>query len=708
MFDNQPPMDIGRTLGHYAVLSRLGKGGMGEVYAAQDAKLNRRVALKILPADMTGNAEWLERFRREAQAVAALNHPNIVTIHSVEEADGVHFITLELVDGQTLDELIASGGMPGDTFFQIAIPLVDAVAAAHQRGIVHRDLKPSNVMVTTEGRVKVLDFGLAKLQAETTGDASTALADVNLTEEGKVLGTVAYMSPEQAEGRPLDHRTDVFSLGILLYEMATGSRPFQGRSPAELFASILRDPAPLVSELRTDLPSDLAGVIEGCLEKDPADRLQTALDLGHALRDSARSAQRGSSDQSRSYSGKARADEGFWVAVLPFKYSGPDAALTTLAEGLSEEIVTGLSRFSYLRVIARSSTSRYGDQAVDVRTVGQQLGARYVMEGSLRQAGASLRVAVQLVDASSGAHLWAETYNRAFDPAEIFTLQDDLVPRIVSTVADWYGVLPHSMSEAVRSKPIDQLSPYEALLRAFGYYERVTPEEHAVARPILERAVKEAPGHGAAWAMLSMLYGEEYRFEFNVEPNPLGRALLAARRAVETAPSSHVSYLALAQAHYFRKEFEAFRSAAERAVAQNPLDGATVEYLGHLLAFSGNWERGRELGDRARQLNANHPSWYWALPLLDAYRAGDYEAARALAPKAQMPGQYYSHALFAAVYGQLGDLDVAREEVRQVLALRPDFAEIAREQFGRWYLPDLVERLIDGLRKAGLELPPAG
>jgi tetratricopeptide (TPR) repeat protein len=261
------------------------------------------------------------------------------------------------------------------------------------------------------------------------------------------------------------------------------------------------------------------------------------------------------------------------------------------------------------------------------------------------------------------------------------------------------------MSEAVRSKPIDQLSPYEALLRAFGYYERVTPEEHAVARPILERAVKEAPGHGAAWAMLSMLYGEEHRFEFNVEPDPLGRALLAARRAVETAPSSHVSYLALAQAHYFRKEFEAFRSAAERAVAQNPLDGATVEYLGHLLAFSGSWERGRELGDRARQLNPNHPSWYWALPLLDAFRAGDYPAARALAPKAGMPGQYYSHALIAAVYGQAGDLETAREEVRQVVALRPDFAEIAREQFGRWYLPDLVERLIDGLRKAGLDAP---
>ena len=334
-------------------------------------------------------------------------------------------------------------------------------------------------------------------------------------------------------------------------------------------------------------------------------------------------------------SGEARADEGFWVAVLPFKYTGGNADLIALAEGLSEEIVTGLSRFSYLRVIARSSTERYVGEAVDVRSVGTELAARYVMEGSIRQAGSTLRISAQLVDTSSGAHIWAETYERPFRTDAIFELQDDLVPRIVSTVADWYGILPHSMSEAVRSKPVDQLTPYEALLRGFGYFERVTPEEHAVARPILERAVEEAPGHAAAWAMLSMLYGEEHRFGFNVEPDPLGRSLQAARRAIETAPSSHASHLALAQAHYFRKDFDAFRNAAERAVALNPMDGATVEYLGHLLAFAGDWERGCELGERARQLNPHHPAWYWALPFLDAYRKGDY--LERASPRSQGP-----------------------------------------------------------------------
>ena len=406
-------------------------------------------------------------------------------------------------------------------------------------------------------------------------------------------------------------------------------------------------------------------------------------------------------------SGATSADEGFWVAVLPFKYTGGNADLNALAEGLSEEIVTGLSRFSYLRVIARSSTERYLGGAVDVRSVGTELAARYVMEGSIRQAGSTLRISAQLVDTSSGAHIWAETYERPFSTDAIFELQDDLVPRIVSTVADWYGILPHSMSEAVRSKPVDQLTPYEALLRGFGYFERVTPEEHAVARPILERAVEEAPGHAAAWAMLSMLYGEEHRFGFNMEPDPLDRSLQAARRAIETAPSSHASHLALAQAHYFRKDFDAFRNAAERAVALNPMDGATVEYLGHLLAFAGDWERGCELGERARQLNPHHPAWYWALPLLDAYRKGDYLDARALVPKALMPGQYYSHALFAALYGQLGEREAAVEATRELLALRPDFAQIARDQFEKWYLPQLVEQLIDGLGKAGLEIPPA-
>jgi TolB-like protein len=624
---------------------------------------------------------------------------------------------MQLVEGQPLDKLIPEGGLQAARILEIATDLADALAAAHDKGIVHRDLKPANVMVTTDGRVKILDFGLARMGGPREADLAGSEGPTALhTHDGVVMGTIPYMSPEQVSGRAVDQRSDLFSLGTMLYEMASGERPFRGDSSAELASAILRDAPRPLAERRRDLPATLLRAVERCLEKSPAGRFASARELRDAVRGPApaplpvgsATPAAWSRSSARVDSGASRRDEGFWVAVLPFRHRGADVGVEALAEGLTEELVTGLSRFSYLRVIARSSTAQYSGEGLDVRSVGQKLGARYVMEGSVRQAGSTLRVAVQLVDASSGAHLWAETYDRSFDPQAVFELQDDLVPRIVSTVADWYGILPRSMSEAVRSKPVEELSPYEALLRAFGYYARVTPQEHAVARPVLERAVEAAPGHAAAWAMLSMLYGEEYRFGFNDLPDPLGRSLRAARRAVEAAPESHVSHLALAQAHYFRKELDAFRSAAERALALNPLDGATVEYLAHLLAFAGDWERGCALAERARLLNPHHPGWYWAVSLLDAYRRGDYDRARDVAPKALMPGQYYSHALFAALYGQLGEREAAAGHVRELLALRPDFAEIARDQFGKWYLPQLVEQLIDGLRKAGVDIAPAG
>ncbi|HET7841863.1 MAG TPA: hypothetical protein VFM21_09670, partial [Terriglobia bacterium] len=406
----------------------------------------------------------------------------------------------------------------------------------------------------------------------------------------------------------------------------------------------------------------------------------------------------------RDDSGRARAGEGFWVAVLPFRYSGANPDLKVLAEGLPEEIVTGLSRFSYLRVIARGATTRFATEGVDVRAAGRELGAQYVLDGSLRQVGAKLRLAVQLVDATSGAHLWAETYDRAFNSESLLDLQDDLVPRIVSTVADWYGVLPHSMSQAVRAKPAEQLTPYEAVLRMFQYYERVNAEEHAISRACLERAVQQAPGNSDAWAMLAMMYGEEFRFRFNVQPDSLGRSLRAAQRAVDAAPSNHSAYLALAQAFFFRKEFGPFRDAAERALKLNPMDGATCQYLGHLLAFSGDWEYGCAVGARSRELNPNHPVWYWALPLLDAYRKGDYQEARKYALKFNLQGLWLTTVLRAAVHAQLGEIEAARTCVEELLALAPDSAAFGREELSKWYPPELVDSLLEGLRKAGLDI----
>jgi serine/threonine protein kinase len=703
---------IGRTLSHYHIVSAIGSGGMGEVYRATDTKLGRDVALKVLPPEMASDPQRLMRFQREARAVAALNHPHIVTIYSVEEFDGVRFLTMELIEGQPLDRLIPEGGFPVERTVEFAIALAGALAAAHERGIIHRDLKPANVMVTSDGRVKVLDFGLAKGLAKGLAQETEAasLGDTTLeTEAGVVMGTPAYMSPEQVAGEVVDCRTDIFSLGIVLYEIATGRRPFEGRTSAELGLAIVRDNPRAIADVRADIPEDFSRLVRRCLEKDPQRRVQTARDVHNELRDLGRlpattTTLEPTRGGTRTSSGAARAEEGFWIAVLPFKCGSGNNDLHPLAEGLSEDIVTGLSRFSYLRVIARSSSSRYANELLDVRTAGKTLGARYLMEGSLRQSGMKLRIAVQLVDTSSGTHLWAETYDRLFSMETVFELQDDVVSRIVSTVADSHGVLPHSMSEAVRSKGSGQLSPYEALLRSFGYFERVSVEEHTVTRDSLERAVEQAPGHADCWAMLTILYVEEYIHGFNARPDPLERALVAARRAVEAAPSSHLAYHALATVLFYRRELQAFRNAAERAIALNPMDGYIAAYQGFLMAYSGDWERGCSWAERARKLNPHHPGWYWFPTVFDAYRKSNYRAALDAALKINMPRFWRAHLALAAIHGQLGQGEAARTALQQLLTLKPEFAGSAREELRKTWDPDLVEQLMDGLRKAGLDV----
>ena len=305
------------------------------------------------------------------------------------------------------------------------------------------------------------------------------------------------------------------------------------------------------------------------------------------------------------------------------------------------------------------------------------------MEGSLRQAGTKLRLAVQLVDAVSGAHLWAENYERIFSPEAVFELQDELVPRIVSTVADMHGVLPRSMSEVVRLKSADQMSPYEALLRSFGYNERFTPEDLAEVRTCLERAVQQSPGNAECWAMLSLMYANEYGHWDNAGPDSLDRSLRAARTAVEAAPLHSLPYYALAQALFFKREIPAFRVAAERAVSLNPMDGATAAFMGLLIAYAGDWERGCALSDKGSQLNPNHPGWYRYTAWHDAYRKKDYRKALDVALHLNAPKNYYTHAVLAICYAQLGQMEEARNALRDMLVaeteLRRGRARVTRE-----------------------------
>jgi TolB-like protein/Tfp pilus assembly protein PilF len=691
---------IGRTLGHYRLTAKLGAGGMGEVFRAVDTKLGRDVAVKILPAEMASDPERLERFRREAKVLATLDHAAIVSVFSIEEVDGIHFLTMQLVDGETLDRLTPAEGLPLERFFELALPLADGLAAAHERGVIHRDLKPGNVMVAETGGIKILDFGLARIARSPESVDSELPTDVQ-TREGVVMGTVPYMSPEQVSGRSVDHRSDVFSLGIVLYEMACGRRPFSGNSAAELASAILRDqPAPL-SEFRNDLPEGLSNLIDRCLEKKADDRFQTVREVHAALR-------AGREEPSRSRSGEVQVQEGFWVAVLPFKHRGSEPDLEALAEGLSEDIVTGLSRFSYLRVISRSSTLKYRDESYDVRSVGKDLGARYILEGSLRKAGSQLRVATQLVDATSSAHLWAETYNRTFRSDGIFELQDELVPKIVSTVADSHGVLPRTMSASLRGRSPSELTPYEAVMRSFGYMERLDAEEHAEVRACLTQALEKAPKDADCLANLSISFAEEFKHGFNAGPDPLGRALEAARAAVLAAPSNHLAYLALAQTLFFRRELREFRNAAERAIALNPMDGHTKAFMGILMAYAGDWDHGVALTEEALTMNPHHPGWYRFGAFFHAFRKGDYRAALDVAEKLNMPSYFYTHAALAAVYGQLGHRESARKALADLLRLMPDFARGARDEWTKWLGEgELVDRMVEGLRKAGLEIREA-
>jgi len=708
---------IGRKLAHYEITASLGAGGMGEVFRATDTRLGRDVALKVLPPAVAGNAERLDRFQREAKALAALDHPGIVTVYSVEEADGVHFLTMQLVAGEPLHDAIPAGGLLLERWLPIASAITDALASAHEKGIVHRDLKPANIMVTAEGRVKILDFGLAKMSEPPSGDTvDPNLPTMALTQEGVVMGTVPYMSPEQVRGQRLDARSDLFSLGAILYEMASGRRPFHGESSADLMSAIVRDTPEPLSALRADLPPAVDRVVRRALAKDPSRRYQTArgmlaelLDLSDEVSGPATPLRAGSAAASPAFSsGSAPAAERFWIAVLPFGFRGSDSGVETLAEGIGEEIVTGLARFSYLRVIARSSTLGYAGQAVDVRAVGRELGARYVMEGNLRQAGSRVRIAVQLVDAETGAHLWAESYDRAYTPEAIFDLQDEVVPTIVSTIADMNGVLPHAMSEALRGKDPDALTPYEAVLRSFGYVARLDAADHAVVREALERTVREAPASADGWAMLSYVFAEEHKHDFNVQPGSLDRALDAARRAVAAAPSSHLGYHMLAQALFFRREFGEFRNAAERAIALNPMDGCTVAFMGILLAYAGNWERGCELTERAMLLNPNHPGWYRFALFNNAYRQHDYRGAVEVALRFNMPTYFYTHAVLAAAYGKLGEQAAATRALAALLAQKPEFGAVARRELGKWYVdPQLLDEMLDGLRKAGLAMDEA-
>ena len=396
------------------------------------------------------------------------------------------------------------------------------------------------------------------------------------------------------------------------------------------------------------------------------------------------------------------------VAVLPLKTRAGDAELESLAEGLTGEITSGLSQFRHLVVISASAAAGFQGPA-DMRDVAKELGSRFVLEGSIRKAGPSIRVSMQLLDAATGAHLWAERFDRDLSATDIFAAQDELTGRIVATVADPDGVLTRSLGALAKAKPVDTLTAHECVLRTFAYWQQVVPDEHAEVRAALERALQREPGHAEALACLSRVFLDEFRFDFNVLPDALDRALHAARRAVELDATSQLAYRALAEAHYFRRELSAFRPAADRALALNPRDTSNVGMIGNLLAYSGEWERGCAVVRKVMQLNPHHAGWLHFAFVDDHYRKGEYEQALEAAEKVNMPGHFVLHSDLAVINAQLGRTEEARKHLKTFLELAPDAARNFRAELSKWYYSDeIVEHKVEGLRKAGLDVDGDG
>jgi serine/threonine protein kinase/tetratricopeptide (TPR) repeat protein len=542
-------MNAGDQLGHYTIVSHLGTGGMGAVYRATDTTLGRDVALKVLPGDVASTPDRLERFRREARALASLNHPHIVTVYSVEHIDGVHFLTMELVTGQSLDHLINGRPLPLSHLLKVGNAVAEALSAAHERGIVHRDLKPANVIMNDSGQVKVLDFGLAKVQTSSIATYE-AQATLQQTVEGVVLGTPAYMSPEQVSGViDLDHRTDIFSLGVLLYEMATGTRPFKGQSTADLSASILRDTPRSASEVTPSVPKELAQAIARCLEKNASSRFATMADLRAALQPKA----------------KEPLDATPSIAVIPFQNLSADPENEFFSDGLAEEILNALAHIEGLRVAARTSAFSFKGKSASVAEIGSTLKVATVLEGSVRRAGNKVRVTVQLVDVSSGFQRWSERYDR--EMADIFDVQDE----IAKAIAEKLKVsLTSGQASRIVKRATENLEAYELLLR--GRALLLKRGKAAIeATKCFQRATELDPKYAAAWAALADAYTVQGYYGQLPPGQSMPKGLTAARRSVQLDPNLAEGQCALAASlMLWERDFEGADAAFRRCIELNP------------------------------------------------------------------------------------------------------------------------------------------
>jgi non-specific serine/threonine protein kinase len=677
---NPDPL-IGQSILNYTILRQLGSGGMGVVYEAKDAQLDRHVALKFLPPEMARDSQLLERFQREARAASSLNHPNICTIHTIEQHELQHFIVMELLVGQTLAERMRGQAMDVETILPLAIQIADALESAHAKGIVHRDIKPANLFLTDRGPLKILDFGLAKItQGQTTqaADGRTQAAGDELTSPGSAVGTISYMSPEQARGQLVDARTDLFSTGTVLYQMATGSLPFPGDTSAVIFDAILNHEPRQAAEVNPALPLEFVRILEKCLEKDRTLRCQTATDLKTDLNRMKRNLE---SNMNRAKA-KTDSDSGVnkqrkSVAVLYFENLSGSKEDEYLRDGITEDVITELSKIRGLNVFSRPTVLAFRDQALTPLQVGQKLGAACVLTGTLRRSGARLRISAQLVDARTDFPLWSERFDR--EMKDVFEVQDEMARKIAEALR--VTLSPEEL-EALAVKPTENLQAYDLYLRGKSYARRQTRQDLEFALQMFENGVAIDPSFAMAYAAsanaCAMLY------YYSRDQMWLERAREASGKAVALRwdlPEVQVSqaWVLYAAALYD----EAVRMVKKAIERKRDSEGAYY-LLCRALFAAGRYQEVLDVAEAAIESSGEDYNVY--VPIMNSMGAlGKSEGERNMIQRRiaalenhlkQVPEDARARILLGGDYARLARTDDALRELKMAVTLRANEALI--------------------------------
>jgi serine/threonine protein kinase/Tfp pilus assembly protein PilF len=558
---------IGETISHYKILEKLGEGGMGVVYKAQDIKLDRLVALKFLPQRLNSSEEDKARFIREAKTASSLNHSNVCTIHDIREHDGQLFIVMEYVDGETLKRKLPIEN--GAEVIAYGIQIAEALQEAHRKGIIHRDIKSENIMVNSKNQIKVMDFGLAKL-----GGA------MQLTRAASTVGTLGYMAPEQIQGNEADARSDIFSFGVVLFEMFSGRLPFRGEHEAAMMYSIVNEEPISLTDYRNDIPPATLQLIGKALQKNPSDRYQSFAEILNELRKSQASAS------------ITKEKENTSIAVLAFEDMSPQKDQDYFCEGLAEEVINALTKLNTLRVSSRTSAFAFKGKQLDIRDIGTKLGVETVLEGSIRKSGNRLRITAQLINVEDGYHLWSERYDREL--RDIFEIQDEITDNVVRSLK---LVLTDKEKKSLESIPASNIEAFEYYLRGRRlYHQHIGKYEESIR--MFEQAIKIDPRYALAYCGLSDCYAWRYMYRESTEANLL-EAEKASRKAIELGANLAEAHTSLGLAISLRKKYDEAALEFKTAIELNPKLFEAFYFFGRLCFAKGDLVQAAKLFEDA-------------------------------------------------------------------------------------------------------------